>query len=70
MDLHGVTALQDWRLQELSSCKALAEVDAAHNQLSALPSQLCALHNLRTLMLESNRYSVRLLPLAHLLLQL
>jgi len=42
-------------MQELSTCQALAELDAAHNQLSALPSQLCALHSLKTLMLDSNR---------------
>ena len=42
-------------MQELSCCQALTEMDAAHNQLSALPSQLCHLHSLRTLMLDSNR---------------
>ena len=42
-------------MQELSCCQALTEMDAAHNQLSALPNQLCHLHGLRTLMLDSNR---------------
>ncbi len=42
-------------VQELSACQALTELDAAHNQLSALPSQLCALHSLKTLMVDSNR---------------
>lgn len=48
-------------MQELSCCLALAELDAAHNQLSALPNQLGELHSLRTLMLDSNRYVVALL---------
>ena len=50
-----VITVQGSLLQALSGCQALAELDAAHNQLAALPKQLCALTNLKTLMLDSNR---------------
>ena len=42
--------------EELSGCSMLGELDAADNCLRSLPDQLGQLQNLRSLLLDRNRY--------------